>query len=1070
MTAFRRTHRVSAAVVLALVAIAATPAIAQVSGAPRLIRDLAVTDISLDSSYPRGFVAAGPWVYFSAQDPLRGNELWRTDGTVAGTQIVVDLDPGPDGGAWIGWKGAAALGGELVFQGTTHRQDGEPYITDGTAAGTRRIADAVPGPWGTYPEELHPAAGLVYFVGLEDATGYEAWRTDGTAAGTFRLADLVPGIDDSWADGFTAVNGVVVFDADATAFGEEPHVTDGTVAGTRLLADILPGPEGSSPDDFVLVGGTLYFSARGPEGRELWMTDGTTPGTVLVADIIAGPDGSNPSGLVDLGGVLHFFASGPNGRGLWRSDGTVPGTRVVRDADTVPPYWTADSDQGVVVSGLLVFSARDDASGSEPWATDGTVTALLADAEPGPAGSDPHGFASDGARAWFAATTTAAGRELWVTDGSGANTRMAADIRPGPGDGVERLFEGDFGLGLGRAFFPGCTDGEGCEPWTSDGTPAGTRMLANIQPETAESDPLAFLALEGVATFTANGIVGDAVAPWLTDGTPGGTRRIGDTTAGPIGLTHSLALSGSRLLMTGVAPTQGESRPWLADLRTGDAVLADSPGRVRVGFSARPVGPGVFLGVDDRTGRGEDPGLWDGATFSQLTELTPGPSGGVGGVIGRTRVDAIFQASTPATGNELFASDGTGPGTRLVADLSPGPDGTDMSWGCQVGDRVVFDARPTGGTRALWGTDGTTGGTQRLADGWTMWRGHEIVVGGWEIDSALTGGGLLVIALTQPATGTEPWVTDGTPGGTQLLVDLNPGPASSIPQDFEPMNGLVVFAATDPVSGHELFVTDGTPTGTRVVADIVPGTAGSAPSDLRALAPGGPVIFAAWTAASGREPWITDGTASGTVPLAEVVPGPDSSTPAEFTPAGMRVVFSARGGPEGREPWTYDLVTAPEAGNCLDGVDNDGDNSIDCADSDCASSPACSVVGDPDGDGAAGADDCAPRDPSSWRVPAEPHVDVRRSGASGAALTWDDLAPAAGPGVLYEIAGDVLASLRAGTTRPCLASGLAATTWTDVAPPAERWYLVRGVNACADPAPGSGWGTDSLGAARLGCP
>lgn len=80
--------------------------------------------------------------------------------------------------------------------------------------------------------------------------------------------------------------------------------------------------------------------------------------------------------------------------------------------------------------------------------------------------------------------------------------------------------------------------------------------------------------------------------------------------------------------------------------------------------------------------------------------------------------------------------------------------------------------------------------------------------------------GRLLLAEYEPSIGTELYVSDGTPEGTALLVDLYPGPESGFPATyFSPlMNGGVYFAGDSPAGGRELWFTDGTIAGTIPVA------------------------------------------------------------------------------------------------------------------------------------------------------------------------------------------------------------------------------------------------------------
>src|SRR5579872_1076541 len=46
------------------------------------------------SSSPTNLMAIGSTTYFNANDGVHGNELWKTDGTTAGTMMVKDINPG----------------------------------------------------------------------------------------------------------------------------------------------------------------------------------------------------------------------------------------------------------------------------------------------------------------------------------------------------------------------------------------------------------------------------------------------------------------------------------------------------------------------------------------------------------------------------------------------------------------------------------------------------------------------------------------------------------------------------------------------------------------------------------------------------------------------------------------------------------------------------------------------------------------------------------------------------------------------------------------------------------------
>ena len=91
--------------------------------------------------------------------------------------------------------------------------------------------------------------------------------------------------------------------------------------------------------------------------------------------------------------------------------------------------------------------------------------------------------------------------------------------------------------------------------------------------------------------------------------------------------------------------------------------------------------------------------------------------------------------------------------------------------------------------------------------------------------SLTTVGGFAVFASYDPATGKEPWVTDGT----KLLKDIWPGTEGSRigisigGEFFVPFEERVYFFADDGVNGRELWRTDGTEEGTELFMEFAPG-------------------------------------------------------------------------------------------------------------------------------------------------------------------------------------------------------------------------------------------------------
>jgi ELWxxDGT repeat protein len=419
--------------------------------------------------------------------------------------LVRDINPGPPSsfGSWDGFDGdgtfvphSAEHEGLLLFGADDGVSGRELWRSDGTAEGTFRVQDLVPGADSSYPAWMTPFAGSIVFrAGFFSGN---LWRTDGTPEGTERFG---PSDLNAWQ--LTPFEGSLFFHGWTPEFANEPWTSDGTTAGTTVVKDIFPGgddgdlhnggPYSSYPRYLTVFGGTIFFAAyqQFPSpGDWLWKSDGTEAGTVTITNTMRAP-----RDLFDNRGVLFFRAEGAGaGLELWKSDGTAAGTVLVKDIrpglEASHPGYVAGKRLVALGGGLVLFSANDGVSGDELWRSDGTEagTVLVRDISPGPGHSDPLWLTLVDGKAYFSADDGVHGRELWVTDGTEAGTRLVKDLFPGESSSSPHRF---FAEGPVLAFT--ASDGShGAEPWRSDGTEMGTRILQDIAPGAASSDPRLF--------------------------------------------------------------------------------------------------------------------------------------------------------------------------------------------------------------------------------------------------------------------------------------------------------------------------------------------------------------------------------------------------------------------------------------------------------------------------------------------------------------------------------------------------------------------------------------------------
>ena len=182
-------------------------------------------------------------LFFTANDGIHGNELWKSDGTDAGTVMVRDINPGrpsPGHQSLDDPSGLTNVNGTLFFSADDGVHGSELWKSDGTAAGTTMVKDIAPGGFigyygGYYVRSSNPGSLInvngTLFFGASSINGGppDLWKSDGTAEGTIRLLWTVVGGEP------TNVNGTLFFRAADSSSGAELWKSDGTVGGTTLV-------------------------------------------------------------------------------------------------------------------------------------------------------------------------------------------------------------------------------------------------------------------------------------------------------------------------------------------------------------------------------------------------------------------------------------------------------------------------------------------------------------------------------------------------------------------------------------------------------------------------------------------------------------------------------------------------------------------------------------------------------------------------------------------------------------------------------------------------------------------
>ncbi|MCL4266140.1 MAG: hypothetical protein KJ069_23220 [Anaerolineae bacterium] len=397
-------------------------------------------------SNPRLFTLMEGKVYFSATTTTHGYELWVTDGTAVGTHMVKNINPYPGGSLDPGPLHLTVFEGMLYFSADDVAHGRELWKSDGTEAGTIMVKDMNANEFhrgntdASEPYGFVEMNGALYFI-ADDGSGDGLWKTDGTEAGTVRIGSI-----NAFRKPAVVGNTLFFVGYEPPFYDDELWKSDGTPAGTMIVKDINAGTFSSSPEHLTVVNNTLFFTASDSSipgqghGAELWKSDGTEAGTVLVKDIRSGPDGSLAENLTDMNGILYFRANnGVNGIELWRSDGTEANTFMVKDINPgegwgfPPPIMPGGGFNLPVINNELYFYGSDGINGVELWKSDGTEsgTVLIKDIFAGSEGSTPGWFTSNGTTLYYTANDGVYGMELWQSDGTEVGTFMIHEIYPG---------------------------------------------------------------------------------------------------------------------------------------------------------------------------------------------------------------------------------------------------------------------------------------------------------------------------------------------------------------------------------------------------------------------------------------------------------------------------------------------------------------------------------------------------------------------------------------------------------------------------------------------------------------
>ncbi|MCH9649676.1 MAG: hypothetical protein K0U98_15665 [Deltaproteobacteria bacterium] len=895
-------------------------------------------------------------VVFFAVTPSTGLEVWASDGSSEGTELLVDVCPGP----CPSQQGFLAATEEVAFflgLNSVSPGDGGLYLwrTDGTRTGTFALLKGYSG----NPTVLQ-GSGLIhdnflYFAHIGAESGSQLWKSDGTLEGTVQVSNIPGGGVQSGKTNLQVLDDHIFFAAITSPSRDaELWRSDGTAEGTTFYSSHgstfggSPSPIHAGTDQIFFLarteesdqlwavdsqstipvqlthfpaqttlkavgakGSRFYFIGPGPgagsgEDKELWESDGTTAGTRRITNLEEdNPFSSlNPPPFERVGDTLVFIAAESTDDSLWRTNGNPQSTE--RLVSSTVEY----RDLGLV-AGKVFFTARQDGEDPELWLTDGTTTGShpLADFCSSPCRRATSRGISNGAELFFQGEDQFGNPQLWQTNGTAEGTQKLTNFsefhKLGP-----RLSTPWVARGQDHFFLTISEPDHGAEPWILDDSPKGARLLLDIAKESESASPRSLVTSRDELLFIAtlppqNEQHFPSTAIARTNNEDESTRILRDFREGEGDVPRSL-FSARDLVFFSVAAESGV-QIWVIDPSTDTPRMLRSFGEPlttpdrSTPSSFIESGGSVFFAIPS----GRDQGIWK----------TDGTSAGTEKVSKFGSTQFLQIGGLQAAGDRLFfaTSDNTHHASFWASDISLdspsrlfdfGEFGFETLLGTQV---LPFESQfiltlCTSPSLSFWTSDGTAAGTSQpierpLGCLHSQWAASYIATPFHEEFFFMAG------QNENFAFGL--WRSDGTSEGTRAL-HLNPHIPSETPAPELVVAGeRLFFGLNGEGTGFELWTSLGAAGSTHLVKDIRPGTFSSRPHNL--LTVDDRLYFVANDGLHGSELWVSDGTEVGTKLVHDIYPGAQSSAPEELTVAGDKLYFSADDGLTGRELWVLPL-------------------------------------------------------------------------------------------------------------------------------------------------------------------
>ncbi len=760
----------------------------------------------IGSGSPRGLTNSNGTLFFAAETPAQGRELWKV------------ADQGP----------------ELVYDTLPFNRIISPGLSLPVNSGS--------------PDQLTNVDGVLFFS-AESSSGRDLWKSDGTGTGTLKVKSITapPSGTSTFGNSFNPgalrnVNGLLYFTARTPGQGQNIWVSDGTSAGTRPLPpEENPGFGSTLPADLLEIDETFYFPRlQSGTGQELWKIvpnhaprglgrsvtiSHDTPYKFSTKDFVV-DDWHDSNALMSV--IIDSLPEEAKGKLTITIAGKMRPVLVndeifVRDIDSLRFEPSSTYERNSMA--FFRFRVRDDGgrllggedldqiadsfviniskSGNSQPVNDNPAVTLVKDIFGGISGSDPKWFTDVSGTLYFVATDPVAGRELWRTDGTTLGTFRVRDLKWNGSSNPSNLLNAN-----GTLFFMTQRQSGGSDLWRTDGTSIGTNRVfefpfyydfSAIDSLTNLNDKLIFSA------YTQQ----YGTELWISDGTTNGTHLLKNISLESGSNPSEFTQVGNRLYFAATSDTNGREL-WTSDGTIDGTFMVDDLrgnwGEPRYGYETR---------YDPEIGYFDYPISYE---VTVIGDSNPSDLTNVNGTL-------FFTAYSKQNGRELWkVSPNNTPSSleiELVADINPTGDDENYPFSessnpsslTNVGGTLFFAAETLENGRELWASNGFASGTFLAADlnGIDTYDPDgRLVIGSSNPSELFNVNGTLHFNAFDLDNGLAICTAKPVAGSLQVIAgrlsnDRNPGFGQIFPSHFLSVQGTHYFTLANSEYGNELY-------------------------------------------------------------------------------------------------------------------------------------------------------------------------------------------------------------------------------------------------------------------------